>query len=97
MAEYERAPSIVRTQVRRDEANISLDVLEQFLKALKNKDSQPIEFTEKQGFDVLRDVLSSDQKRKSVLMSLCHWRRLLMFRDKTNGMIFRVNQFDEAA
>ena len=92
MAEYERAPNIVRMQVRRNEANDSLDALEEFLGEI-TKDSK---FTEKEGYFVLQRILGSNQRSKSVLMSLCHWRRLLMFRDETNGMIFRVNKFEKS-
>jgi hypothetical protein len=95
MAEYEKAPNIVRMQVRRDEANDSLDALEDFLTAHIEENPATPAFTENQGYQVLRNVLSSDQKSKSVLMSLCHWRRLLMFRDQAHGMIFRVNQFEQ--
>ena len=96
MAEYDKAPRVVQMQVRRDEANCALEALEDFLTArLHVNNETDLEFTEKQGYEVLQKLLESEQKSKSVLMSLCHWRRLLMFRDRTHGMVFRVNQFEQ--
>jgi hypothetical protein len=92
MAEYDLAPRVVQMQVNRDEANQVLDALEDFL-TVNNQTS--LEFSQQQGYQVLSKVLKTEQKSKSVLMSLCHWRRLLMYRDKEHGMIFAVNQFEQ--
>jgi hypothetical protein len=96
MAEYDRAPRVVQMQVRRDEANDALDALEDFLTSnLQQNNQTDLEFSEKEGYQVLGKLLGAEQKSKSVLMSLCHWRRLLMFRDHTHGMVFAVNQFEQ--
>jgi hypothetical protein len=95
MAEYDRAPRVVKMQVQRDEANDSLNAIEDFLTSNLQQNQISLEFTEKQGHEVLGDQTGTEQKTKSVLMSLCHWRRLLMFRDSVHGMVFAVNQFEQ--
>jgi hypothetical protein len=95
MAEYEVAPQAVRQQVSRDEVNEAAEVLDHFLRASLLEDKKPVEFTEAQAYEVLGDYLDTAQKNKSVLLSLCHWRRLLMYRDSIHGMSFVVNQFEK--
>lgn len=96
MAEYDRAPRVVQMQVNREETNKSLDALEDFLTSnLQESNQTGLEFSEKQGYQVLQKLLGTEQRCKSVLMSLCHWRRLLMYRDNTHGMVFAVNQFEQ--
>ena len=104
MAEYDRAPRVVKTQVTRDEANMALNMIESFLTtSLQSQSLATLEFTEQQGYKILKRLFLSDDKRtvnseqkcKTVLMSLCHWRRLLLFRDAEHGMIFAVNQFEQ--
>lgn len=93
MAEYEGAPEIVQNHVRRDEANKAIDMIEGFLtSSLQSDPSSSLEFDEMQGYEALGSSFPSLKKSKSVLMSLCHWRRLLMHRDDY-GMRFVVNQF----
>jgi hypothetical protein len=94
MAEYEVAPLAVRQQVSRDEVNEAAVLLDHFLGASISEDQKPLEFTEAQAYEVLRDYLDTAQKTKSVLLSLCHWRRLLMYRDSIHGMSFVVNHFE---
>lgn len=105
MAEYDRAPRVVKTQVTRDEANMALSMIETFLTtSIQNQSSATLEFTEQQGYKILkrlyllengRSINNPEQKCKTVLMSLCHWRRLLLYRDAEHGMIFAVNQFEQ--
>ena len=94
MAEYDGAPRIVQTQVRRDEANKAIDMLEDFLSSNLQRDpSSALEFDELEGYEAIGSSFPTMKKSKSVLMSLCHWRRLLMYRDETRSMHFVVNQF----
>jgi len=85
--EFESAPRIVRANVSRDRANLALY-------AIKKHCSESMiqfhnfEFTEKEGYDM---VGFSEQENKSILVSLCHWRRLTMKKDKIRGMVFMVN------
>jgi hypothetical protein len=92
MAEYDIAPRIVQVQVRRDEANEVIDLLEEFLTSnLQLDPSSSLEFGEQQGYEILGKSFETNKKCKSVLMSLCHFRRLLMYRE--DEMRFVVNQF----
>eukprot|EP00536_Pseudo-nitzschia_multiseries_P009529 jgi/Psemu1/297288/fgenesh1_pm.267_\ len=86
-SEFEAAPRIVRTHVDRDQANHALDTIQKFCSD-SMADIQSFEFTEKAGCNILG---LSEQKSKSVLISLCHWRRLKMKKDANNGMVFVVN------
>ncbi len=92
-AEYNMAPRNIQMQVTRDEVNQSLDNLDLLLSS-KWQVSQTLEFSEQEAYKVLSNILDSEQKSKSVLMSLCHWRRLLMFREGGKEMVFAVNKFD---
>jgi hypothetical protein len=70
--------------------------LEDFLTSnLQQNNQTGLEFSEKQGYQILGKLLGTEQKNKSVLMSLCHWRTLLMFRGHTHGMVFAVNRFEQ--
>eukprot|EP00980_Cylindrotheca_fusiformis_P020314 scaffold7344_cov145-Cylindrotheca_fusiformis.AAC.12 len=92
MAEFDIAPRIVQVQVRRDEANEAIDLLEKYLTAhLQQGSSRSLEFSEQQGYRILGQSFQTKQKCKSLLMSLCHFRRLLMYRE--DEMRFVVNQF----
>jgi len=86
-AEFNSAPRIVRIHVDRDQANNALYAIQRFC-----SDSvaqlQSLEFTEKEGCTMLG---FSEQKSKSILISLCHWRRLKMKKDANRGLIFAVN------
>jgi hypothetical protein len=92
MAEYEGAPRVVSMQVTRDEVNAAASALEDyFLKAPGFETTyEALELTEKQAYQVVGG--ESERKGKSILMSLCHWRRLLMYRDPQHGMVFAINQ-----
>ena len=92
MAEYDRAPQVVKMQVTRDEVNIATSLLEKYL---TKRSAISLQFTEHEAHKILVGTFRSDQKIKSVLLSLCHWRRLLMSRDEQNAMIFAVNQFEQ--
>jgi len=92
MAEYDVAPRIVQVQVRRDEANLAIDLLESFFTVhVQENPTSALEFGEKQGYAILGHSFHTTHKCKSILMSLCHFRRLLMYRDEE--MWFSVNQF----
>lgn len=92
MAEYDVAPRIVQVQVRRDEANEAIDLLEDFfIVHLQDNPNSALEFGEQQGYAILGSSFHTGHKCKSILMSLCHFRRLYMHRDEE--MRFTVNQF----
>ncbi|CAJ1945654.1 unnamed protein product [Cylindrotheca closterium] len=92
MAEYDVAPRIVQVQVRRDEANKAIDLLEDFFTThLQGNPTSALEFGEQQGYGILGNSFNTAHKCKSILMSLCHFRRLLMHRDEE--MHFTINQF----
>jgi hypothetical protein len=91
MAEYEGAPRVVSMQVTRDEVNAAASALEgYFFKAPDFETNEALELTEKQAYQVVGG--ESERKARSILMSLCHWRRLLMYRDPQQGMVFAINQ-----
>ena len=85
--EFESAPRIVRTTVSRDRANKALHAIHKYCSESMTQ-FQYLEFTEEEGRTI---VGFSEQECKSILMSLCHWRRLMMKKDATHGMIFAVN------
>lgn len=95
MAEYEVAPPVVKQQVSRDEVNDASGLLEQFLTSRFSDSQTALEFTEQEAYHALKGYLVTEQKSRSVLLSLCHWRRLLMHRDDAHGMRFVVNQFEQ--
>jgi hypothetical protein len=91
VAEYEGAPRVVSMQVTRDEANAAASALEDyFFKANDFETNEALELIEQQAYQVVGG--ESERKAKSILMSLCHWRRLLMYRDPQHGMVFAINQ-----
>lgn len=91
-AEYEMAPQVVTMQVSHKEANQVLHTIEDYLVHATESES-PLEFTEDEAYQILSSSVSSNAKAKTILMSLCHWRRLLMYRNEDRGMLFAVNQF----
>lgn len=97
MAEYNSAPRVVQMQVSREEANQAIDILVDYLQF---KGTNQREFAEEEGYRALSNLLATETKRKSVLISLCHWKRLLMHRrGDSNGhhtTVFEVNSFQEA-
>lgn len=88
------APQVIKMQVSHAEVNTVLDTLESFLTHAKNPHDK-LEFSEAEAFQILENSVPSDTKAKTILTSLCHWRRLLMHRDENEGMLFAVNQFSE--
>jgi hypothetical protein len=74
--EYHSAPSVVKMQVGFDEVNAAIGLLNVWF--ISNKDS-----------DVRLDVATASRilnmaprKSKSLMMSLCHWRRMNMYSDE---------------
>jgi hypothetical protein len=91
LVEYEGAPRVVSMQVTRDEVNASVSALEDyFFKTPDFETNEALEVTENQAYQVVGG--ESERKAKSILMSLCHWRRLLMYRNPQHGMVFAINQ-----
>ena len=85
--EFESAPRIVRANVSRDRVNQALHAIKKYCCESMTQ-YHNFEFTDKEGFDM---VGLSEQENKSILVSLCHWRRLTMKKDSIRGMIFVVN------
>lgn len=91
LVEYEGAPRVVSMQVTRDEVNAAVSALEDyFFKTPDFETNEALEVTENQAYQVVGG--ESERKAKSILMSLCHWRRLLMYRNPQHGMVFAINQ-----
>ena len=85
--EFESAPRIVRTTVSRARANEALHAIHKYCSESMAQ-IKYLEFTEEEGRII---VGFSEQESKSILISLCHWRRLIMKKDATRGMLFVVN------
>jgi hypothetical protein len=94
MAEYNMAPRVVQMHVTRDQANRTIDELQALFES-KYHAQQALEFSEEEGYRALSNVMESEQMSKNVLTSLCHWKRLLMYRDASNRMLFAVNKFEQ--
>ena len=76
--EYERAPAFVAKLVTKREANSAIAALNEWAKAAQARagDCQ-LELPEEEAYELLSE-LNNRRKAKSVLMSLCHWKRLVL-------------------
>lgn len=90
MAEYDSAPRVVQMNVSRDEANTTIAILNDYLEICRQR-----KFSEQEGRRALSTVFESEQQSKSVLLSLCHWKRLMMYRQEDNTTMFAVNSFEQ--
>lgn len=87
--EYEAAPRVVRTQVQMNEANNAAFALNSHIEKYDLTPDHVI-MTEE---ECCRIIQQPARKTKSILMSLCHWRRLNMVKGDTSGkMCFAPNQ-----
>jgi hypothetical protein len=87
-SEFDAAPRIVRTQISLAEAN---DALELISYGLSDKESFFL-FSEEEGHELLKSLTGSQQRSKSILISLCHWQRLAMKRDvDRRTFLFAIN------
>lgn len=81
LSEYEAAPPIVKNQVTLNEVQSAVRLINQALCFSSSMGCSDIEMTEAD----LQHVLGlSERQCKSIAMSLCHWRRLLMRRSASN-------------
>jgi hypothetical protein len=87
--EFEAAPRIVRTQVTLIELNNALELI--FLR-LSDRDPS-FRFSEEEGHNLLKSLTASQQRSKSILISLCHFQRLIMKRDMVgrSPILFAIN------
>ena len=86
--EYEKAPRIVKSQVSVDEVGAVVTALNAWLLASSHGQK---EINEDQAYGLLGDMFNR-RKAKTLCMSLCHWKRLLMrgSSDDDGGLIFQV-------
>jgi hypothetical protein len=91
--EFNSAPNVIRERVTLKEINNALGLLDEYgIFDTKEYRSQPIRFSEKRGCEILKPLSGNEFKSKAILISLCHWQRLSMKRDATDGvMMFTVN------
>ena len=94
--EYDKAPRIVKSQVSMDEVGAAVTALNAWLLAASSHGDpqhQPMEINEDQAYGLLGDMFNK-RKAKTLCMSLCHWKRLLMrgssSEDDGGGLIFQV-------
>lgn len=84
--EYERAPKVVRMQITRDEVNVGIAALNMWLSNCETSGRREIvgdRVKEQVALGVLQKLFT-ERKSASVLMGLCHWRRIEM-RRQDNG------------
>jgi len=89
--EYVKAPRIVKSQVAFDEVGAAVTALNTWLLAhghIDEGESNVVELSEDQAYCLLGDMFNR-RKAKTICMSLCHWRRLLMQGDR-DGLKFVV-------
>ena len=86
--EYRKAPRIVRSQVSIDEVGAAVTTLNAWLLASPHGQT---EINEDQAYGLLGDMFNR-RKAKTLCMSLCHWKRLLMrgSSDDDGGLTFQV-------
>ena len=90
--EYEKAPRIVKSQVTSDEVGATVTALNAWLASRDHDVSdpqQPAEMTEEQAYGLLGDMFNR-RKAKTLFMSLCHWKRLLLRGSSDDGVTFQV-------
>ena len=89
--EFNSAPRIVRAHVDRDQANNAMHAIQEYCSDSMTQ-FHSLEFSEKEGHAMLKCLGGySEQKSKSILISLCHWRRVKMKKDPNGGMMFAVH------
>ena len=86
--EYMKAPRIVKSQVSVDEVGAAVTALNAWLLASSHGQK---EINEDQAYGLLGDMFNR-RKAKTLCMSLCHWKRLLMrgSSEDDGGVIFQV-------
>ena len=86
--EFEAAPRIVRTQVTLNEVNDALELI-----SLRLSDKKPSSrFSEEEGHNLIMSLTGTQQRSKSILISLCHFQRLVMKRDMDDrSILFAIN------
>lgn len=95
-SEYDTAPRVVQMQVRYDEVQAVTAALNKFLQRRRQHDgtttltTPPMELGEDDIKQLLKPLGLADRKSKSILMSLCHWRRLVM-RRREEGVFFAIS------
>ena len=89
--EYAKAPRIVKSQVTLDEVGATVTALNAWLASRDHVSDpqQPAEMTEEQAYGLLGDMFNR-RKAKTLFMSLCHWKRLLLRGSSDDGVTFQV-------
>jgi len=93
--EYDAAPRIVKMQVTMEEVNQAAEALTMWLRknrADRSDQGHTAIIEERHAYEALQPCFD-ERKRKSVLMSLCHFRRMVMrLPSKGQGKLFVVSQ-----
>jgi hypothetical protein len=83
--EYDAAPKVVKMQVSLVEVNNAATILNGwFATAEEERESGHIQIMEEEAYAVLAAQFSM-RKSKSLVMSLCHWRRMVMQKSSVVG------------
>jgi hypothetical protein len=90
ITEYNSAPRVVHMHVSLDEANQTIAVLDSYLSSKKQHG-----FTEQEASGALSTLFESEQKCRSVLLSLCHWKRLTVNRQEDGKTRYAVNWLEQ--
>ncbi len=74
--EYDGAPRVVKMQVSFEEVNHCIKLLNRWL--IENGYSGRVEISESDANIIIEHLFSEQRKRKFILLSLCHWKRIVL-------------------
>ena len=74
--EYCGAPRVVKMQVSFEEVNHSIKLLNGWL--IENGYSGRVEISESDANVIIENLFTEQRKRKFILLSLCHWKRIVL-------------------
>lgn len=97
-AEYDNGPRVVKLQVSLEQIDQSVTALNAALRnrtCVTGETSSPLVLAQSQAYRILQPLGYNDVQCRSVLMTLCHFRRLMMKRHslsgvKTDGIVFEI-------
>ncbi|EEC46341.1 predicted protein [Phaeodactylum tricornutum CCAP 1055/1] len=89
-AEYNEAPRVVRMQVALNDVQLAVSALNEVLAVAQSRSPKSVRYIrEEEAKSILEPLGLDGRKSKSILMSLCHWRRLVMHREE-HGIVFTI-------
>eukprot|EP00592_Proboscia_alata_P002272 CAMPEP_0194368958 /NCGR_PEP_ID=MMETSP0174-20130528/17201_1 /TAXON_ID=216777 /ORGANISM="Proboscia alata, Strain PI-D3" /LENGTH=1058 /DNA_ID=CAMNT_0039145601 /DNA_START=27 /DNA_END=3203 /DNA_ORIENTATION=+ len=93
--EYDAAPRVVKMQVCFDQVNNAVQALNIHLSSVK-KGSRVTTFNEEDAQKILNHIVTNEKKARSILMSLCHWKKMIMVTPSPDsgfngGKVFHIN------